>query len=1257
MIQAEEPRAQGDRRFVRRYLDTLPFFPPGRLYFTKVLSLIFFLSLCTALTWAAVDRWGFTSTLKTRPFELKGTRNLSSLWFSPTGELLGRRQEGWKLEVLRWGGKRDGTPVPLLAVDAGRLTPPDRERPRFKPSLVPDKSAEYQNKSNLLLSKGLSSKTQRGLAAKSLSRQLPYLKIVPPAADPRQTIRTDGPSAIIASQDGVRAAWAWNGKLYVYEKGAESPVWALNLRPNAPEVADVAFTTNDMLLIQYADDALEFLDIVHRKVIRTVIGGGSSKPGEIQTSGSYALHLRDGNLTIYDTTDVTRITERAVQVPPLEFPVIALSKSGDAAVAYDNGTVLVRPPKSESDKRRLGLNAPGIVLTMAYSNGIVAVGGGFRGIYLLSSSDSPQVLLDNVTGPPLIAARTFTDTGGQLAFTTQDNTAFFVTFEQVRALNSTGRSVAWLYLLGTSGFLILLGVRMLQMRGTEENLQQALRQQEVTLRSSIGTGRPVGEDDEGPSIPLPDPPEELVKACASGACVGFLGAGMGAQAGLPTWKPLVEGLLEFLTGRQLLDPDLEQSLRPALAKGEIDHVADFIVSSLGDRGSILNDYLLTTFVKPDASLPRAYSTLKDLGLSAVLTTNFDNLLERTFLDRRAPLYTHRDAENLLKALSKKEFFLLQLYGTPSRPDSVLLAQAQYLDAMARNVLFSQFMEGLFFSQTILFLGASLEGIEAYLGGIRFPTSIPQKHYALVHVVGTAWRPKADLLSRRYGIEVLPYTGSPGFPELPEFMDRLSRAISEREDQSPAEVLEPSWLKSITLQNIGPFDELSLNLDRNWNVFLGDNGVGKSTVLKAIAVGICGEEAADYAGRLIKTGRTDATITLETNAGRKYITEIRRGDARSKINTVPSRPLEAEGWLTLGFPPLRTFTWARTKELSREGKGRFTAEDVLPLIIGVADPRLDTLKAWIFDLDYLDAKSLGDPPQQKGSQGSGKTRYRALRDEFFEVAAAVTPGLTLEFANVDRNTKDIFVKTDDGIVPIEAVSQGTQSLMGWVGVLLERLHDIYGTRSDAPKASVRGSGPGASPRKQFAIVLIDEIDAHMHPLWQKVLTKKLGELFPGTQFIATTHSPLIVSALGKQNVQIFARDIETGKVTLHLPDREFEGMRSDQILTSPLFRLRTTRSGGTVEKINRYSELLGKTTRTEKEEKEFQDLQAELEETLRPGETEMDRTIDKAVQSTIEGLILSSSQETSSDLKRISPEAAWKIRRRLTDLLSERKEPE
>ena len=135
------------------------------------------------------------------------------------------------------------------------------------------------------------------------------------------------------------------------------------------------------------------------------------------------------------------------------------------------------------------------------------------------------------------------------------------------------------------------------------------------------------------------------------------------------------------------------------------------------------------------------------------------------------------------------------------------------------------------------------------------------------------------------------------------------------------------------------------------------------------------------------------------------------------------------------------------------------------------------------------------------------------DEFFDVINELTPGLTVTLQSVDLKTKEVTVHTDDGDIPIEAISQGTTSLIGWIGILLQRLYEVY--------------GDSENPRGKYALVLIDEIDAHMHPSWQQTIAPALKRIFPNVQFIASTHSPLIVTELSKDQVLVVRRDPDTG----------------------------------------------------------------------------------------------------------------------------------
>ncbi len=693
-----------------------------------------------------------------------------------------------------------------------------------------------------------------------------------------------------------------------------------------------------------------------------------------------------------------------------------------------------------------------------------------------------------------------------------------------------------------------------------------------------------GPPEDAEELHLPEElPSDLVDACATGECVLYAGAGLSAQAGLPTWKDFVLGLLQWAHDSKFIDDVEAASYRAEVDRGKADPVADSIVSRLTteDHQSALNNYLQKVFLRR-SSPSELHSQVKRIKFSAVLTTNFDSLLESVYEVKSEQVYTPKDTDHLLAALTRRAFFLLKLYGRLDRKDTVMVAPAQYEDAITGNTLFSQFMETLFFSRTLLFIGASLEGIEAYLKGISLPKEVARKHYAVVAVTDRAWRATAELLERRYGIKVLPYTPWNDYAELRDFLNKLTDAVAARQEGTTGGTQKVSRLKRVTLHNIGPFEDLNLELDlgfdEKWHIFLGDNGVGKSTVLKAISLALCGKEAQHYAGRLLRDTRRDkddpteetiGTITLETDNKTSYVTTLRR-DKRGEVELISTtaRALEAEGWLAIGFPPLRTTSWDAPKgpEADLKKKSRPVVSDLLPLVSGDVDPRLDKLKQWIINLDYEDAKDL-----------SAEGRNRELIQKLFNIIGEVAEGMKLTYKGVDKGRR-ILVETQDGtLIQLEGLSQGTISLIGWIGIFMQRLYEVFDEDKD--------------PTKRYALILMDEIDAHMHPLWQRTLVNHLKEIFPNVQFIVTTHSPLLIRGMPPQQVVRFARDAH-GKVTMPPLERDMTFGYTDQLLTSMLFGLKGELDDTTERKKARYYELFEMKDRTGYQD-EYELLKQEL----------------------------------------------------------------
>jgi hypothetical protein len=569
----------------------------------------------------------------------------------------------------------------------------------------------------------------------------------------------------------------------------------------------------------------------------------------------------------------------------------------------------------------------------------------------------------------------------------------------------------------------------------------------------------------------------------------------------------------------------------------------------------VTDYFARTLRWQGGQLPEVFRQLPTIGFSAVINTNYDDLLDHAFAVPPDEVSTLADTQRLLEAVTKNEFFLLKLYGDVRRSETMILTNARYRDAVIGQEVFGQFLRALFYSRTLLFAGKGLQGIEEFLSSVPSRSDAPPRHFAAVLDSEPGLDIKASSLKRRFGIELIPCAFREDGSAIAGFLTELAARVTAALPTAAAAVTasaaenQAARLMRLELENIGPFDQLAIDLDPGWTLLLGDNGVGKSSLLKAIAVAVVGKDAAPFASRLVR-GKVTAAITLTTSRGDTYRTEIMPSESTPIVNSIPVRPLDKEGWLVLGFPPLRTVSWERAEAYeSSEALGRSSPLDVLPMIRGEADPRLDRLKSWLLHLDHN---------VQSASNSEGlRARYKRLWAEFFRVVERVTPGVNLGPGRVDASARQVFVRTDDGEVPIEAVSQGTQSLMGWIGILLQRLFEVYGADED--------------PLQRYALVLMDEIDAHMHPQWQQMLIGTLKTVFPNAQFIASSHSPLVVSGLAQQEVLIFKRDHH--RVAVQRPPGDLKGWRVDQILTSLAFGLEGARDPETLRDLRRYTELV------------------------------------------------------------------------------------
>ncbi len=132
-----------------------------------------------------------------------------------------------------------------------------------------------------------------------------------------------------------------------------------------------------------------------------------------------------------------------------------------------------------------------------------------------------------------------------------------------------------------------------------------------------------------------------------------------------------------------------------------------------------------------------------------------------------------------------------------------------------------------------------------------------------------------------------------------------------------------------------------------------------------------------------------------------------------------------------------------------------------------------------------------------------------------------------------------------------------------------------------------------PLAEPAVVLVDEIDLHLHPLWQRKLMSFLTDRFPNTQFIATAHSPLVAQAAADANLAVLRR--EGDHVVIDNDVDNIRGWRIDQILTSDLFGLETARPPQIESLLKERKELLTKPKLSAADQRRLAEIDVQLGE--------------------------------------------------------------
>jgi predicted ATP-binding protein involved in virulence len=397
-----------------------------------------------------------------------------------------------------------------------------------------------------------------------------------------------------------------------------------------------------------------------------------------------------------------------------------------------------------------------------------------------------------------------------------------------------------------------------------------------------------------------------------------------------------------------------------------------------------------------------------------------------------------------------------------------------------------------------------------------------------------------------------------------FKEKFQKPLYSPESPTP-------YLTEVTVENILCFGEKQkLNLSskngeaEKWTIILGDNNIGKTVLLQCIAaldpnLDLYFLEQQSVFKRPIgsdkNTGKISALIYGEEEKCSLDIIRFQEDISLKRTDKIFN--------LTCyGYGASRRMM---EESLAEGDDDRRAVKKNISFTLFSGKYLLPNAEEWFLRTHYENLTEKGNDSNKKQLEDVKKLlkNILSLSDEIKDVL-------------IEKN--ELKFDTPYGIIPFRGLSIGYKSLIAQLLDMVRRLYERY------PKSE--------NPLAEPAIVLIDEIDLHLHPVWQRKLVKHLQKTFAKSQFIVTSHSPLIVQADTNVNLAVLKR--EGDHVIIDNNPETIYGWRVDQVLTG-LMGLKSSRPPELEELIEKRDALLAKAVLSEKDEKAIAELDEKIGE--------------------------------------------------------------
>lgn len=376
----------------------------------------------------------------------------------------------------------------------------------------------------------------------------------------------------------------------------------------------------------------------------------------------------------------------------------------------------------------------------------------------------------------------------------------------------------------------------------------------------------------------------------------------------------------------------------------------------------------------------------------------------------------------------------------------------------------------------------------------------------------------------------------------------------------------SYFYSLELEGINCFkDKQILNLSDDegnyspWTIILGDNGTGKTTLLKILDR----MQPNDSFSYYVPLCSSYSYFNEEEVLGIEL--KLTNGESKGyfpiSINE-NSQKFYSNNNVSNNFPFF--LSYGASRRMSRNPNLSSQSEKGL-LLTSLFDERIELINVeeW-----YLQ-KFLAFQTSEKGIKKQFEKQLDIIRNILIDFLPDVTDIRIKALKSLNDKSSLVVEINSIEWIDLRDLSFGYQTTTALLVDIASKMMDQY--------------AESINPLAEPVIILIDEIDLHLHPKWQRTVIDKFSQHFPKAQFIVTAHSPLIVQAAQDRNANIVVCRKEVDRAIIDNDSESVKGWRIDQILTSDLFEVESAQSVKMEEIRNEKINILlkGKLTNSDK----------------------------------------------------------------------------